>query len=74
MKVILSALVLALALSQAAQAKTKILVTDTKVTKAEKNRPPLDETATGGIAPMGTAPTGANQSSQSYPPALDLHF
>ncbi|WP_217578490.1 hypothetical protein [Mesorhizobium sp. GbtcB19] len=73
MKVVLSALLVALALSQAAEAKTKNLATETK-TSAEKNRPPLDQTTTGGIAPGGvkTAPQG--DPDQAYPPALWLHF
>ncbi|RWD96622.1 hypothetical protein [Mesorhizobium sp.] len=73
MKVVLFALSLVLALSQAAEAKTKILVTETK-TSIEKNLPPLDETATGGIVPS-TGPTAkAAEPGQAYPPALDLHF
>ncbi|WP_192256071.1 hypothetical protein [Mesorhizobium silamurunense] len=71
MKVVLSALVVALALSQAAEAKTKTLVTETK-TQTEKTRPPLDQTSTGGIAPAGTATTAPP--SQAYPPALWIHF
>ncbi|MDX8457031.1 hypothetical protein RFM98_30295 [Mesorhizobium sp. VK9D] len=73
MKVVLSALVVALALSQAAEAKTKILVGETKAS-AEKTRPPLDQTATGGIVPSaGQMATGAAPG-QVYPPPLDLHF
>ena len=76
MKIVLSALVLALALPQVAQAEATILVTGTKVTKAEKNRPPLDQTATNGIAsePGAATQPGANPLSQPYPPPLDLHF
>ncbi|RUU12168.1 hypothetical protein EOD23_08270 [Mesorhizobium sp. USDA-HM6] len=74
MRAVLSALILALALSQAAEAKTKIVVTETK-TNIEKNRPPLDEAATGGIASVdGMTATPHADSGQAYPPALDLHF
>ncbi|WP_296745991.1 hypothetical protein [Mesorhizobium sp.] len=69
MRVILSALILALALPQVAEAKTKILLTDTKATKTEKKRPPLDETVLGGIPPDAKA-----QTSPPYPQALNLHF
>lgn len=73
MKVVLSALVVALALSQAAEAKTKIPVTETKAS-AGKTRPPLDQTATGGImASAGLAPKNA-EPGHAYPPPLDLHF
>lgn len=75
MKAMLTALTLtlAMALSQAAEAKTKILLTDAKATKTEKTRPPLDESVTGGIAPSAMTPSEIPQS-QPYPPALDLHF
>ena len=73
MKVVLSALLVAFALSQAAEAKTKTLVTETK-TSTEKSRPLLDPTTTRGIAPAGvnTAPKG--DPGQAYPQALWIHF
>lgn len=76
MKVILPALLLALALPQVAEAKAKVVVTETKVTKAEAKRPALDQSATGGIAPSAgpKADADADPFSQLYPPALDLHF
>ncbi|MDG4882880.1 hypothetical protein [Mesorhizobium sp. WSM4884] len=70
MKIVLSALVVALALSQTAEAKTKILATETK-TSTEKARP-LDGTATGGIVPLAGAMT--KEPGRAYPPPLDLHF
>ncbi|MDX8448056.1 MULTISPECIES: hypothetical protein [Mesorhizobium] len=73
MKVVLSALVVALALSQTAEAKTKILVTETK-TSTEKARPPLDGAATGGIVPSAGAMAKDAEPGQAYPPPLDLHF
>ncbi|MDX8534452.1 hypothetical protein RFM41_25330 [Mesorhizobium sp. VK25A] len=73
MKLVLSALVLALALSQAAEAKTKILLTETK-TSHEKSRPPLDQTATGGIVPSADLASKAADPGQAYPQPLDLHF
>ncbi|MGX5800666.1 hypothetical protein ACWGS9_05410 [Bradyrhizobium sp. Arg314] len=73
MKVVLSALVVALALSQAAEAKTKILVSETKAS-AQKTRPPLDQTATGGIVPLAGQMAKGAAPGQAYPPPLDLHF
>jgi len=73
MKVVLSALVVALALAQAAEAKTKIPVTETK-TGTAKNRPPLDEKATGGIVPSAGPTAKDAGSDQPYPQPLDLHF
>jgi hypothetical protein len=72
MKTILSAVVLALALSQVAQAETKIPVKTVKVVKTQKTRPPLDQTATGGIVPAGVTPVV--DPSKIYPPALYLNF
>ena len=76
MKIVLSVLVVALALSQAAIAKEKIPPHGTKVVKTQKT-PPLDQTVTGGtIAPAGSTSSSADQSQlgQGYPEALDLHF
>ncbi|TGP20280.1 MULTISPECIES: hypothetical protein [unclassified Mesorhizobium] len=73
MKVVLSALVLTLALSPAVEAKTKTLVSETKI-NVEKKRPPLDQTSTGGIALAGTTTAPQGDPGQAYPPALDLHF
>jgi hypothetical protein len=73
MKVVLSALVVALALSQAAEAKTKIPPTETKAS-AEKTRPPLDQTATGGIVPSAGLTSKGAEPGQAYPQPLDLHF
>ncbi|BCM18791.1 hypothetical protein [Mesorhizobium sp. J8] len=73
MKLVLSALVMALALSQAAEAKTKIPLTETK-TGHEKNRPPLDQTATGGIVPPEGLTSKDTDPGQAYPQPLDLHF
>ncbi|MBN9547869.1 MAG: hypothetical protein J0H31_03030 [Alphaproteobacteria bacterium] len=70
---VLSALLLTVALSQVAEAKKKIPVTETK-TATEKNRPLLDQTATGGIAPGGGATTQQGNPGQAYPPALWIHF
>ena len=69
----LSALLLSVALTQGAGAKTKIPVTETK-TATGKTRPLLDETATGGIAPGGLASTQQGDPGQAYPPALWIHF
>ncbi|WP_188131371.1 hypothetical protein [Mesorhizobium sp. NFR06] len=43
---------------------------------AGKTRPPLDQNATGGIAPAGTKKTTAQQGDpgQAYPPALWIQF
>ncbi|MDX8527513.1 hypothetical protein RFM68_23725 [Mesorhizobium sp. MSK_1335] len=76
MKIILSALsalLLTLALSQAAEAKTKILGTETK-TGHEKSRPLLDEKATGGIVPSAGLTSKDADPGQAYPRPLDLHF
>ncbi|PBC01112.1 hypothetical protein [Mesorhizobium sp. WSM3860] len=75
MKIIFAGLLLALALPQAAEAKTKVPVTETKVTKAEAKCPPLDQTATGGIVSGGgTIAAPHDDPGQAYPPGLDLHF
>ncbi|TPI42010.1 hypothetical protein FJW07_05785 [Mesorhizobium sp. B3-1-9] len=73
MKILLSTLVMALALSQAAEAKTKIPLTETK-TGAEKSRQPLDQTATGGIVPSAGPTSKSAEPGQAYPQPLDLHF
>ncbi|MDX8460473.1 hypothetical protein [Mesorhizobium humile] len=73
MKLVLSALVMALALSQAAEAKTKIPPTEAK-TGHEKSRPPLDQTATGGIVPSAGLRSKSAEPGQAYPQPLDLHF
>lgn len=74
MKLILSALVMALALSQTAEAKTKIPPTEAK-TGTEKSRPLLDQTATGGIVPSaGLQSKDDAEPGQAYPQPLDLHF
>ncbi|RRH94779.1 hypothetical protein EH240_26170 [Mesorhizobium tamadayense] len=69
----LSALLLTIGLSQAAEAETKILVTTTK-SSTEKHRPLLDEKATGGIVPLAGRTANAAEPGQAYPPPLDLHF
>ncbi|TGQ34679.1 MULTISPECIES: hypothetical protein [unclassified Mesorhizobium] len=76
MKLALSALLVVLAISQTAEAKTKIPVTNAKAATAEKSRPQLDNTPTGGItAPAGTKAVPAGEDGySSYPPALDIHF
>ncbi|TPI12736.1 hypothetical protein FJW06_16235 [Mesorhizobium sp. B4-1-3] len=73
MKFVVSALVMALALSQAAEAKTKIPLTETR-TGHEKSRPPLDQTATGGILPSAGLTSKETDPGQAYPQPLDLHF
>ncbi|TGQ12344.1 MULTISPECIES: hypothetical protein [unclassified Mesorhizobium] len=78
MKILLSALtalLVSVALMQGAGAKTKIVVTEKKAaTTTGKHRPPLDETATGGIQPLaGQTPKTADLG-QAYPEALDLPF
>jgi hypothetical protein len=64
----LSALLLSVALTQGAGAKTKIPVTETK-TATQKTRPLLDQTATGGVATTQQGNPG-----QAYPSALWVHF
>ncbi|MBZ9848799.1 hypothetical protein LB565_12490 [Mesorhizobium sp. CA14] len=73
MKLVLSALVVALALSQAAEAKTKKPLTEAK-NGHEKSRPLLDETATGGIVPSAGLTSKNADPGQAYPQPLDLHF
>lgn len=77
MKIVLSALTalfVSVALTQGAGAKTKIVVTEKKAATTGKHRPPLDETATGGIQPLaGWMPKTADPG-QAYPPPLYLHF
>lgn len=77
MRIVLSALtvlLLSVALTQGAGAKTKILVTDTKAATTGKHRPPLDETATGGVVPLAGQTPKAADPGQVYPQPLDLHF
>ncbi|TPK96240.1 MULTISPECIES: hypothetical protein [unclassified Mesorhizobium] len=72
MKILLAALVMAVALSQTAEAKTKVPPTEAK-TGTEKSRPLLDQTATGGIVPSGLTSKDV-EPGQAYPQPLDLHF
>jgi hypothetical protein len=79
MKLLLSALLVVLGLSQTVEAKTKAPVSDAKVTEAkaaEKNRPPLDNTATGGITTKTDAKAPANTDGYNslYPPAMYFSF
>jgi hypothetical protein len=79
MKVVLSALsalLVVLALSQAAEAKKKNPVTEDKAAKVEQTRPPLDNTSTGGITTADAKAAPANQDGYNpiYPPALYLNF
>lgn len=67
----LSALLLSVALTQGAGAKTKIPVTEDKAATG-KHRPPLDETATGGIQPSAGQTPKTPDPGQAYPEALDL--
>ena len=69
----LSALLLAVALTQGAGAKTKIPVTETD-SGHEKNRPQLDQTATGGVVPLAGQTPKTGDPGQAYPQPLDLHF
>ncbi|MDX8433583.1 MULTISPECIES: hypothetical protein [Mesorhizobium] len=75
MKLVLSALLVVLALAQAAEAKKKVPVAKDDA-KVEATRPPLDNTATGGITPAGAKPATTNQDGYNsiYPPAIYLHF
>lgn len=71
----LSALLLSVALTQGAGAKTKIPATETKAAATTgKHRPPLDETATGGIVPLAGQTPATADPGQAYPQPLDLHF
>ena len=69
----LSALLLSVALTQGAGAKTKILMTETTPGQ-EKSRPQLDETATGGVVPLPGQTPRTGDPGQAYPQPLDLHF
>lgn len=73
MKLVLSALLVLLALSQAAEAKKKVPMTQDNAAKADAARPPLDNRSTGGITPAGDAKAPATDGSQ-YPPAIYLNF
>ncbi|MGX7876483.1 hypothetical protein ACVDG5_030770 [Mesorhizobium sp. ORM6] len=73
MKLVLSALLVLLALSQVAEAKKKIPVTQDNAAKAQVTRPPLDDTTTGGIKPAAGGKAPATKGLQ-YPPALYLNF
>ncbi|MEI9420278.1 hypothetical protein O7A70_03700 [Mesorhizobium sp. Cs1299R1N1] len=73
MKTVLSALLVLLALSQAAEAKKKIPVTQDNAAKVEATRPPLDDRSTGGIVPAAGTKAPATDGMQ-YPPALYLNF
>jgi hypothetical protein len=69
----LSTLLVALALSQAAEAKKQTPATGDNAAKVEKTRPPLDNTPTGGITSTDAKAAPATDGSQ-YPPALYLNF
>ncbi|MER8372749.1 hypothetical protein [Mesorhizobium sp. M1406] len=73
MKLVLSALLVLLALSQVAEAKKKVLVTQDNAAKAQATRPPLDNASTGGIRPAADAKAPATDGMQ-YPPALYFNF
>ncbi|MER9300541.1 hypothetical protein NKI38_29305 [Mesorhizobium sp. M0621] len=73
MKLVLSALLVLLALSQVAEAKKKVVVTPDNAAKAQATRPPLDNASTGGIKPAADAKAPAIDGMQ-YPPALYLNF
>jgi hypothetical protein len=78
MKLLLSALLVVLGLTQTVDAKTKApaaKVTAAKVTEAE-NRPLLDNTPTGGITTKtdATAPAGNREYNPIYPPAMYFNF
>lgn len=81
MKLALPALLAVLALSQTVEAKTveaktKVVATDDKAATAERNRPPLDNKSTSGIAASSgakAAPADKNASSP-YPPAIYFDF
>lgn len=72
MKLVLSALLVVLALSQAAEAKKKITMCGNNAAKAEETLPPLDNTSTGGIAVPADAKAATDGS--QYPPPLYLNF
>ena len=76
MRIVLSALsvlLLSVALTQGAGAKTKVLTTETN-SGHEKNRPQLDQTATGGVVPLPGQTPKTGDPGQAYPEPLDLHF
>ncbi|TIV63484.1 MAG: hypothetical protein E5V86_18625 [Mesorhizobium sp.] len=70
----LTALLLSVALTQGAEAKTKIQVTEDNAATTGKHRPPLDQTATGGIVPLAGQTPETGDPGQAYPQPLDLHF
>lgn len=72
MRVVLSALLVVIALSQAAEAKKNNPVTEDKAAKVEQTRPPLDNTSTSGITPADAKAASANN--PIYPPAFYLNF
>ncbi|MER8466869.1 hypothetical protein [Mesorhizobium sp. M1396] len=73
MKLVLSALLVLLALSQVAEAKKKVLVTQDNAAKAQATRQQLDNASTGGIRPAADAKARATDGMQ-YPPALYFNF
>ncbi|MER8752870.1 hypothetical protein NKH57_27105 [Mesorhizobium sp. M1050] len=73
MRLVLSALLVLLALSQVAEAKKKVLVTLDNAAKAQAPRPPLDNASTGGIRPTANPQAPATDGPQ-YPPALYFNF
>ncbi|WP_214473108.1 hypothetical protein [Mesorhizobium sp. dw_380] len=73
MKLVLSALLVLLVWSQAAEAKKKVVVAQDNAAKAQLARPPLDDTSTGGIRSAAGATAPATDG-QQYPPALNLNF
>ncbi|CAH2406532.1 hypothetical protein [Mesorhizobium ventifaucium] len=75
MKLALSALLAVLALSQAVEAKTKVVATDAKAATAEKSQPLLDNKPTGGITSSDAMATPVdNNASSPYPPAIYFDF
>ncbi|RWM85059.1 MAG: hypothetical protein EOR84_32310 [Mesorhizobium sp.] len=76
MKLALSALLALLVLSQAVEAKTKVVATDGNAATAEKSRPPLDNKSTGGItaSPGAMAAPADKNVSSPYPPAIYFDF
>ncbi|ESY66665.1 MULTISPECIES: hypothetical protein [Mesorhizobium] len=73
MKLVLSALLVLLVLSQVAEAKKKVVVTQDNAATAQVTRPPLDDTSTGGIRSAAGATATATEG-QQYPPALYFNF
>ncbi|MDX8483319.1 hypothetical protein RFN28_33455 [Mesorhizobium sp. VK24D] len=76
MKIMLSAvsaLLFTLAFAQGAEAKRKVLATETRC-NTEKHQPLLDQKATGGIVPSTGLTAKTAEPGQAYPPALWIHF